>query len=240
MGNLAKKKGEEPQQVVTSRVVTPRRQSVLVAAGKETDLESKPGFLSSAFRRLSSSGNADMGKQANKGAIVASRIMNIDQNRERVKISEFDQNKLRRVSFCVDVEIAGYAAQGDEEPSPGPIVSPQPPVSGAQRRTSLSAPAAKSSTSSAKYKEKGEGAALKNPEQASSEKDTKGETKIDAANAKAQEQKDIQNAQDAKDAQEAEAAKDNTKEDANKVDGVSKSENGEKPTTEKEGEEEAI
>ena len=169
-----KKKSEEPPKVT----VTPRRQSVLVAAGKETKLEN-PGFLSSAFRRLSSSGSANMGKEANKGAICPRKIMNVDQNRDRVKISEFDQNKLRRVSFCVDVEIAGYAAQGDEEPA----AETRPPLSAAGQRGSLSAPSGMTSKD-AKYKEKGEGAALKNPDAVTEVKDDKGAAKVDEIAAK--------------------------------------------------------
>lgn len=193
-------KKEVPEQ---PKVITPRRQSVLVAAGKETKLD-HPGFLSSALRRLSSSTNAGMGKEAGRGAICPRKVMNIDQNRERVTIQEFDQNKLRRVSFCVDVEIAGYSAQGDEEP--GPVI--RPPLSGAGQRGSLSAPSGKSSMKDAKYKEKGEGAALKNPVTSTAEKEEMGETKIDAAASKAQ---------------EAEQDKENIKVDANDEEDESKS-----------------
>ena len=210
-----KKKGDEqPKQVVT-----PRRQSVLVAAGKETKLDN-PGFLSSALRRLSSSGNAQMGKEANRGAICPRKVMNVDQNRERVKISEFDQNKLRRVSFCVDVEIAGYAAQGDEEPGP----ATRPPLSAAGQRGSLSAPSGKSSKD-AKYKEKGEGAALKNPEAATAtaENHEAGAAKVDELAAKK--------------AQEVEENKENIVDDAKKEEGESKPESQDKdkpPTRKKE------
>lgn len=40
--------------------------------------------------------------------------MNIDPYRERCALPELDQNKLRRVSFCVDVEIAGSAQYVDD------------------------------------------------------------------------------------------------------------------------------
>ena len=207
---MTKKGGEEQP-----RVVTPRRQSVLVAAGKETKLES-PGFLSSALRRLSSSGNAQMGKEANRGAIVTRKVMNLDQNRERVKISEFDQNKLRRVSFCVDVEIAGYAAQGDEEADP----TSRPPLSTAGQRGSLSAPAGKN-TKDAKYKEMGEGAALKNPEAVTTTAEDEASDKV-AELAR-------------KKAQDTDENKENISEGVPKVEGDPKpeSQNGEKPTTRK-------
>ncbi|KAJ9614539.1 Microtubules assembly and stabilization protein [Cladophialophora chaetospira] len=159
-------KKEETKTVVTP--LTPRRPSVLVAAGKETKLE-HPGFLSSALRRLSSSSNATMGKGAGTGAICPRKVMNVDQNRERIKISEFDQNKLKRVAFCVDVEIAGFASQGDEEaeqPS-------RPPVSSAQKQNVSTSPDKQvtKDSKSARMTEKGEGAALKNPKSAIEEKE---------------------------------------------------------------------
>jgi hypothetical protein len=146
---------EEPKVVVPQS--TGRRQSVLVAAGKETKLE-QPGFLSSALRRLSSSSNATMGKGGASGAICPRKVMNIDQNRERVRIPELDQNKLKRVAFCVDVEIAGRAAQADEEESSAG--GSKLPVS--NKQAAQSSTSDKKDTSEAKYKEKGEGAALKN------------------------------------------------------------------------------
>jgi hypothetical protein len=138
--------------------------------------------------------------------------MNVDQNRERVKISELDLNKLRRVSFCVDVEIAGYAAQGDEEPVAG---VGRPPVSGAgQRSGSLSAPSGKS-TKDAKYKEKGEGAALKNPEQASVEKEQKSDAEPTAK------------------AADDESNKENVKHDSDELDGDDPKADSAGPTTTK-------
>ena len=138
----------------------PRRPSVLVAAGKETKVD-HPGFLSSALRRLSSSTNTSMGKGAGSGAVCPRRIMNIDHNRERIKISEFDQNKLKRVAFCVDVEIAGFASQADEEPEQ----LQRPAVSISQKQSLSLSPdkqlTSKKDSKDARMNEKGEGAALK-------------------------------------------------------------------------------
>ncbi|KAL2418004.1 hypothetical protein ABEF95_004453 [Exophiala dermatitidis] len=129
----------------------PRRPSVLVAAGKETKLD-HPGFLSSALRRLSSSSNTTLGKgAAATGAICPRRIMNIDPNRERIKITEFDQNKLKRVAFCVDVEIAGFASQADEEPD---RYTRPAGTSGQKQKPATT-------EKQAKQKDKDEGAALK-------------------------------------------------------------------------------
>ncbi|PKS07515.1 hypothetical protein jhhlp_006119 [Lomentospora prolificans] len=64
------------------------------------------GNLLDLFRRLSS-GAASLGHGArgNHG-LVERRVLNVDDARERCKISELNQAKLRRVAFCVDVEIA--------------------------------------------------------------------------------------------------------------------------------------
>jgi hypothetical protein len=167
-------KRDDSKPVVTP--LTPRRPSVLVAAGKETKLD-HPGFLSSALRRLSSSTNANMGKGANAGAVCPRRVMNIDLNRERIKISEFDQNKLKRVAFCVDVEIAGFASQADEDPEH----INRPPVSSAQEQNP-STPTDNSlnkDPKDARIKDKGEGAALKNPKAATEEKEEVGAPKIE-------------------------------------------------------------
>lgn len=184
-------------------VLTPtRRPSVLVAAGKETKLEHQ-GFFSSALRRLSSSNNASMGKEASKGAIVSRKVMNVDHNRERIKISDFDQNKLKRVAFCVDVEIAGYAAQADEEGDGLLGVPSNLPQSNASEKLAVG----KKETKDAKYKDKGEGAALKNPVAASAEKEQLGSTAVDAK-AKAQEEKAVAKREEEKDEKLAEKPED--------------------------------
>lgn len=135
--------------------VGPRRPSVLVAAGTETKLE-QPSFLSSALRRLSSSNTAQLGKGATTGAICPRKVMNIDPNRQRTRIPDFDQNKLRRVAFKVDVEIAGIAAQADEQPP----VAPQDAASAAAAGFRQEPPLSKDAKM-AKYKDRSEGAALK-------------------------------------------------------------------------------
>ena len=69
-------------------------------------------------------------------------MLNVDPNRERCVVPEMDSNKLRRVSFCVDVEIAGgprYRDDDDDEDR-------------TRRKKEF------------KMKERAEGEALKNPE----------------------------------------------------------------------------
>ncbi|RLL99555.1 hypothetical protein CFD26_105871 [Aspergillus turcosus] len=72
-----------------------------------------PSFLQSAFRKFSSSG-----KVVPNGGICERRVMNIDRDRDRCKIPDLDQKKLRRVAFCVDVEIAGISRRESDEESP--------------------------------------------------------------------------------------------------------------------------
>lgn len=46
------------------------------------------------------------------------RVLNVDRNRERCRLNELNQSKLRRVAFCVDVEIAPMPRYADED-TPG-------------------------------------------------------------------------------------------------------------------------
>ncbi|CAG9949619.1 unnamed protein product [Clonostachys rosea f. rosea IK726] len=103
---------------------------------------SQAGFLG-VFRRLSSSSGGSLGPGAKLGhGLVERRVLNVDHRRERCPISELNGAKLRRVSFCVDVEIA-----------------PMPKYSGGE--TQAKAPVA--TAQKKKMTESGEGEALKNP-----------------------------------------------------------------------------
>ena len=55
-------------------------------------------------------------------------MLNVDFRRDRCQIPELNQGKLRRVSFCVDVEIAGFASREseDDDEDPAEQQSPQP------------------------------------------------------------------------------------------------------------------
>lgn len=72
-----------------------------------------PSFFQNALRKLSS-GNAGLGRGSNTGTICQRRVMNIDPNRDRCKVPELNQAKLKRVAFCVDVEIAGFSPREDD------------------------------------------------------------------------------------------------------------------------------
>ena len=94
--------------------------------------------------------------------------MNIDPHRERCQIEDLQPAKLRRVSFCVDVEIAATAAYSDE-PDQAP---PSPPPPG--RRPSLTQ--LEHQVEVKRHKEqnlkgKSEGEALKNPQDTIERKD---------------------------------------------------------------------
>jgi hypothetical protein len=79
-------------------------------------------------------------------------VLNVDRNRPRCLLPELDQAKLRRVAFCVDVEIAGgprYKDEADKDEK-------------------------KKKQKDKKMKERGEGEALKHPQQVADEKDETG------------------------------------------------------------------
>jgi hypothetical protein len=77
------------------------------------------------------------------------RVLNVDRNRERCHISELEQSKLRRVAFCVDVEIASGPRYTDD------ITEDEKLAKNQKRQTT----------------ETGEGAALKNSGAAHVKKD---------------------------------------------------------------------
>ncbi|KAL1969391.1 hypothetical protein VTN77DRAFT_9584 [Rasamsonia byssochlamydoides] len=106
-----------------------------------------PSFFQNALRRLSS-GNAGIGKVSNNGTVCQRRVMNVNPNRDRCRVPELDQAKLKRVAFCVDVEIAGISPREDDEDT-----------NNGQRDANHKT---QSSKNSEKSKGKGEGSALKN------------------------------------------------------------------------------
>jgi hypothetical protein len=113
----------------------------------------KPSFLQSALRKLSSSSTTVAGSVSKVagggGHKVERRIMNVDPYRDRCKVQELDVSKLKRVAFCVDVEVAAnprYITDDDLKKS-------------------------KSKTKDKKIKEKGEAEALKHPEEVVKEKE---------------------------------------------------------------------
>ncbi|KAJ3565367.1 hypothetical protein NPX13_g7532 [Xylaria arbuscula] len=144
--------------------ITPNKNAVLPHASRQSGdapyipappRGNQPGFLG-VFRRLSSSNTAiSPGTRASHG-LVERRVLNIDKKRERCRLNELDQAKLRRVSFCVDVEIAPMPKYSDEE---------------------TTAKISTDKTDKLKVAEKSEGLALKEPKSIEEQKENNGVVK---------------------------------------------------------------
>ena len=120
-----------------------------------------------------------MGKMSTSGGVCARRVLNVDPYRERCQIEGLQPAKLRRVSFCVDVEIAGHATYGqDEEDEPPATPDRRPSLTELERHASNK----KTKEQKAKVKEKAEGEALKHPDALAS-------TKIESGSAESIEEK---------------------------------------------------
>ena len=117
-------------------------------------------FISNALRRLSSGTQVGtVGKVAPNGGVCPRKILNIDPNRNRCLVPELNENKLRRVAFCVDVEIAGGPRYNDDADTE-------------EKRKKKR---------DKKLKERGEGEALKHPESVAEEKDQQSTVSVCAA-----------------------------------------------------------
>lgn len=125
-----------------------------------------PSFFQNALRKLSSSGGGSgLGKLTTSGVVCQRRVMNVDQNRDRCRVPDLNQSKLRRVAFCVDVEIAGVSRREDsEEGRKGSVNGKRP---GKDKGAS-------SEKSESGLKGKGEGTALKHPQEAAEDKEKNG------------------------------------------------------------------
>lgn len=147
--------------------VTPAKNAVLQHAvkyqgeGPYTPAPPKTGQtgIMHVFRRLSSSGSGQLGpsvKGANNHGLVERKVLNVDRNRERCPLSDLNAAKLRKVAFCVDVEIAPMPKYVDPDASSKKVC-----VTGdkSQKR---------------KMVDKGEGAALKNPKAVEDQKEHDG------------------------------------------------------------------
>lgn len=106
--------------------ITPAKNAVLQHAAKYqgegpyTPAPPKTGQtgLLHVFRRLSSSsGQLSPVKGTNNHGLVERKTLNVDQHRERCPLEDLNPAKLRRVAFCVDVEIAPMPKYGDRDHS---------------------------------------------------------------------------------------------------------------------------
>ncbi|KAI1353535.1 hypothetical protein F5Y01DRAFT_55043 [Xylaria sp. FL0043] len=144
--------------------ITPNKNAVLPHASRQSGdapyipappRGGQPGLLG-VLRRLSSSNtNISPGARASHG-LVERRVLNVDKNRERCRLNELNQAKLRRVAFCVDIEIAPMPKYADEETSSR---------TGAEKTEKL------------KATEKSEGLALKEPKAIEEQKENAGVVK---------------------------------------------------------------
>ncbi|KAG6358868.1 hypothetical protein INS49_012387 [Diaporthe citri] len=150
--------------------ITPAKNAVLQHAAKHqgegpyTPAPPRSGQtgLLHVLRRLSSN-SGQLGppmKGVNNHGLVERKVLNVDQNRERCPLEELHQSKLRRVAFCVDVEIAPMPKYSDAEASPAPKVC----ATGKPEKRKLA--------------EKGEGEALKNPKAVENQKEQDGTVQV--------------------------------------------------------------
>jgi hypothetical protein len=113
----------------------------------------KSSFVGNVLRRLSSGTQVGAaGKVYPNGGMCPRKVLNVDPKRERCLVPELDQTKLRKVAFCVDVEIAGGPKYTDDA------------------ETDDKKPKIKEN----KLKERGEGEALRHPNAVAEEKDKEG------------------------------------------------------------------
>ncbi len=150
-----------------------KRPDASTPQGSQSPKSGHPSFIQNALRRLSYSGPSNVGKAAGSGGVCPRKTMNIDPYRERCSIPDLEPSKLRRVAFCVDVEIAAPAKYTEEEEDE-PSLPPPSPLPG--RRPSLSQLENQAETRKRKDKKlkRSEGAALKNPQGVADENDADG------------------------------------------------------------------
>ncbi|KAI0400501.1 RNI-like protein [Xylaria palmicola] len=144
--------------------ITPSKNAVLPHGARQTGdapyipappRSGQPGFLG-VFRRLSSSNTAITPSARASHGLVERRVLNVNKNRERCRLNELSQAKLRRVAFYVDVEIAPMPKYTDDSP----LLK-----AGSDKREKL------------KITEKSEGLALKEPRTIEEQKETAGVVK---------------------------------------------------------------
>ena len=110
------------------------------------------------------------GRMTGSAGIAPRMVLNVNPYRVRSSDEDFEPSKLRRVAFCVDVEIAGTARYADEEPTE-PI--PSPPGRKLSL-TQLEYQVDNMKKKEKKIKERSEGEALKNPEAVAEAKEKDG------------------------------------------------------------------
>ncbi|KAI0997639.1 hypothetical protein K3495_g10549 [Podosphaera aphanis] len=64
------------------------------------------GFLQNTLKRLSNSSNLNPNQTSLETDVCKRMLLNVDRNRQRCEIKELNGNRLRRVAFCVDIEVS--------------------------------------------------------------------------------------------------------------------------------------
>lgn len=145
----------------------PKKQEPATPQNPQSLKSGHPSFIQSALRRLSSGGPANMGKMTGTGGVCERKTMNIDPHRPRCGIPDLEPAKLRRVAFCVDVEIAAPAKYTEEDEDSPPPPGRRPSLTQLENQIDVK------KRKDLKFK-KGEGEALKNPDTAAEDKDKDG------------------------------------------------------------------
>ena len=167
------KEESSPSDVSASPTPKENKKSDFSPQAQSSPKPSGPSFLQSALRRLSSSGGAGLGKGGGSGSVCPRKVMNIDPYRERCQIDDLEPAKLRRVSFCVDVEIAAAAAasyaeeEEDRQPQEPPSPGRRPSLTELERMANYK----KNKEQKQKMKDKAEAVALKHPAAVAETKD---------------------------------------------------------------------
>ncbi|CAK4032014.1 Hypothetical predicted protein [Lecanosticta acicola] len=153
-----------------------RQSSPADAEEAEPYVPSRPkestSFFSNLTRKLSAGQTPATPKPVGTGGVCERRVLNVDPNRERCLVPELDPSRLRKVAFCVDVEIAGGPRYLDEEDDE---------QDGKRKKSDV------------KMKERAEGEALKHPQALKEEKEEHGEVKLEGKNKPLPIPKDIPN-----------------------------------------------
>lgn len=183
--------------------ITPAKNAVLQHAAKHQGegpytpappRSGQSGSILQVFRRLSSSAPGQLRpamKGSNSHGLVERRILNVDQNRERCPLEELHQAKLRRVAFCVDVEIAPAPRYVGDEGVSAKIST------GGNRNDKR------------KLAEKGEGEALKNPKTVVDQKEHDGLVKVSGEHLPKEPEKEGEQIKDTSAPNDADALADN-------------------------------
>ena len=151
----------DPDEIAPLPKISPNKNAVLPHAVRQTGdapytpappKSSQPSFLGVLRRLSSSNGVVSANTRANHG-LVERKVLNVDKHRQRCRVNELSQAKLRRVAFCVDVEIAPMPKYADGDPKSKTAADK------AQKR---------------KLKDQGEAEALKHPDEVKAQKEHEG------------------------------------------------------------------